>query len=112
MLKETERQKPGEYWTKKRYQNRTVTPSLQDLGLDKKTSSLKKVPSNRLDGSWEIEALRQLGNMLKETERNEGGRPLKTSTKKEPVFIPTLSDLGLDKKTSSLARKIAIRPYS
>ena len=45
--------------------------------------------------------------MLKETYRNEGGRLLKTSTKKEPVFIPTLQDLGLDYKTSSLAQKIA-----
>ncbi len=40
MLKETERQKPGEHWKKKRYQNSTVTPTLADLGLDKKTSSL------------------------------------------------------------------------
>jgi len=37
--------------------------------------------------------------MLKETERNEGGRPLKTPTKREGVFIPTLQDLGLDYKT-------------
>ena len=37
MLKETPRQKPGEY---QRYQMGTVAPSLNDLGIDKKVSSL------------------------------------------------------------------------
>lgn len=62
-----------------------------------------------------IEALRQLGNMLKETERNKGvrsqlaGRNISGSTKLEPPEnnIPTLSDLGIDKKTSSLAQQVA-----
>jgi N6-adenosine-specific RNA methylase IME4 len=60
-----------------------------------------------------IEALRQLGNMLKETERNKGGnletlKNVSTSTKREPVDdIPTLQELGIDKKISSLAQKVA-----
>jgi N6-adenosine-specific RNA methylase IME4 len=57
-----------------------------------------------------VEALRQLGNMLKETERATGGLPYQgsTSNKREPVErIPTLADLGLDKKTSSLAQRVA-----
>ena len=40
--------------------------------------------------------------MLNETERASGGQPYQISTgnKKEPVEkIPTLADLGLDKKT-------------
>jgi len=47
--------------------------------------------------------------MLKATDRNNGGRPEKTSTKEEPVS-PTLRDLGIDKKISSLAQKIADLP--
>jgi len=47
--------------------------------------------------------------MLNETERASGGQPYQISTgnKKEPVEkIPTLADLGLDKKTSSLAQQV------
>jgi len=55
-----------------------------------------------------LEALRQLGNMLKTSERNIGGRPEITSTKEEPVKdTPTLAELGIDKKISSLSQKIA-----
>lgn len=59
--------------------------------------------------SIKIEALRQLGNMLKNTPRNEGGRPPETGTNSAPVF-PTLADMGLDKKTSKLAQDIAALP--
>jgi len=57
-----------------------------------------------------IEALRQLGNMLKETPRNKGADGMTiTGTKREPVMdtTPTLQDLGIDKKTSSIAQKVA-----
>ena len=48
--------------------------------------------------------------MLKEIPRHEGGRPPeKTGTKSVPV-LPTLADLGLDKKTSKLAQDIARQP--
>ena len=56
--------------------------------------------------------LRQLGGMLKETPRNKGvklnGRDNFGSTKLEPPKdIPTLRDLGIDKKTSSIAQQVA-----
>lgn len=61
--------------------------------------------------SIKVEALRQLGNMLKETPRAEGGRPLETGTQSVPVYSPpTLADMGLDKKTSKLAQDIAALP--
>lgn len=56
-----------------------------------------------------IEALAQLGRMLQETDKNEGGRPTKTGNGSEPV-IPTLADIGIDKKTSSIAQKLAALP--
>lgn len=60
--------------------------------------------------SIKVEALAQLGRMLKDTELNEGGRPTKTGNKSVPVFTPTLADLGLDKRTSKLAQDIAALP--
>jgi hypothetical protein len=55
--------------------------------------------------------------MLKATKLSEGGRPVVdkiTGTKMEPPVndAPTLSDLGIDKKTSSLAQKLATLPES
>jgi hypothetical protein len=63
----------------------------------------------------EIDALIQLGEMLKETKRSEGGRPVEseiTCTKKEQVInnTPTLPELGISRKTSSLAQKLATLP--
>ena len=56
-----------------------------------------------------MDALAYLGRMLRETPRNVGAVEGKTGIKGKPVLddTPTLSDLGLDKKTSSLAQKIA-----
>src|SRR5690349_21582647 len=57
-----------------------------------------------------VEALRQLGKMLKETPRNKGTRAnggTTGGTKMEPPDeTPTLAELGLDKKTSKLAQDI------
>jgi len=66
----------------------------------------------------EIDALRQLGDMLKATDRAKGtagvlrGRDSSGGTKMEPPEkdAPTLSDLGINKKTSSLAQKLATLP--
>lgn len=59
--------------------------------------------------SIKVEALRQLGLMLKETERAKG--QLLRGTKMEPrEDIPTLSELGLSKKISKLAQDIASLP--
>lgn len=60
-----------------------------------------------------LEALRQLGEMLKATERNKGANGvIVTGSKRVPVMDdrPTLSDLGLDKKISKLAQDVAALP--
>jgi hypothetical protein len=55
-------------------------------------------------------ALRKLGELLKETPKNAGAKgvlPI-TGTKRVPVMddTPTLSDLGIDKKTSSIGSSL------
>jgi hypothetical protein len=66
--------------------------------------------------SIKLEALRKLGEMLKETPKNEGAKGLAgggtRGSKKEPRVdeAPTLAELGLDKKTSSIAQKLADLP--
>ncbi len=51
---------------------------------------------------------RRLGQLLLEQKKNEGGRTEKTGSAKEPVdLVPTLSDMGIDKKLSSRAQKVA-----
>jgi hypothetical protein len=59
-----------------------------------------------------IDALRLLGEMLKRTERNKGATPGKTGTKGVPLLDdkPTLTDLNLTKKESSVAQRIAALP--
>jgi hypothetical protein len=60
-----------------------------------------------------METLRQLGNMLKETPRNKGAYgTIITGDKRVPVMdsTPTLAELGIDKKISSLAQKVASLP--
>lgn len=68
--------------------------------------------SIRYATSIKMEALRQLGNMLKATPRQKPGQYKQANgTKKEPFGIPpALSELGLDKKTSKLAQDIALLP--
>lgn len=66
--------------------------------------------------SIKIEALAKLGGMLKETPRATGGEyggRQKIDGSERELSIPqtqTLADMGLDKKTSSLAQKIASLP--
>ena len=61
--------------------------------------------------SIKVEALAQLGRMLRETPRNVGAKGIGTSAvPKEDYTPPTLSDMGLDKKTSKLAQDIASLP--
>ena len=63
-----------------------------------------------------MEALRQLGRMLDKSDRAKGtagaGRPKKGgATRSLPKSeTPTLAELGLNKKTSALAQKIAKLP--
>jgi len=60
--------------------------------------------------SIELEAMRRLGELLSETPKNTG--MLLRGTKSEPreISIPTLSDLGVDKKISSLSQQLARMP--
>lgn len=58
--------------------------------------------------SIKVEALAQLGRMLKEIPKNAGARGIGKSG--VPVQNPTLADMGLDKKTSKLAQDIASLP--
>jgi hypothetical protein len=52
--------------------------------------------------SYALEAERKMGEMLRETERADGGRPQKTSNPTLPVSDkPTLADLGLTKRDSA-----------
>jgi hypothetical protein len=62
-----------------------------------------------------IEALRKLGEILKETPKNEGrrmnGRDVGGSLREPPTDDrPTLAELGVDKKTSAMAQKLADLP--
>lgn len=63
-----------------------------------------------------IHALEQLGAMLKATPKNTGtqgqGRPNLGGSKSVPPksYVPTLEDIGVDKKTSALAQRIASLP--
>ena len=60
--------------------------------------------------SIELEAMRRLGELLAETPKNKG--LLLRGTKSEPreISSPTLSDLGVDKKISSLSQQLARMP--
>jgi N6-adenosine-specific RNA methylase IME4 len=63
-----------------------------------------------------VEALRRLGEILKQTERNKGGAGRlgggTSGTQKVPLLDapPTLADEGLTKKESALAQKLASLP--
>jgi len=61
-----------------------------------------------------VDALKQLGEMLKETPRNVGTRAIGGDTggtkMLPPDNTPTLAELGLDKRTSKLAQDVANLP--
>jgi hypothetical protein len=61
--------------------------------------------------SIKIEALRKLGEMLNAAPKAKGGKPYQKATgaTSEPV-APTLDDLGLTKKESAVAQKLAALP--
>lgn len=64
--------------------------------------------------SIELEAMRRLGELLAETPKNKGaqGHQLKAVPKENRLkdVTPTLSDLGVDKKISSLSQQLARMP--
>lgn len=60
--------------------------------------------------SIKIDALRQLGEMLKNTPKNEGAKGIGKSAVPKENRTPTLKDLNLDKKTSAVAQKLAELP--
>ncbi len=51
-----------------------------------------------------------LGQMLAQTPKNEGGRPLKTGNAEEPVSEPTLSYIGVSKRLSARSQQLAALP--
>jgi N6-adenosine-specific RNA methylase IME4 len=55
-----------------------------------------------------IEALARLGELLRELPKNDGARGIGRSG--VPPKNPTLTDLGLDKKTSAVAQQLAALP--
>ena len=57
-----------------------------------------------------IEALRKLGEMLKATPKNTGAKGIGKSAVTNENHTPKLSELGLDKKTSAVAQKLASLP--
>lgn len=57
-----------------------------------------------------IRAERRLGEMLAQSDLQRGGRPSKTGSQSEPVSAPKLSDVGISKKLSSRAQKLAAVP--
>jgi len=63
--------------------------------------------------SIELEAMRRLGELLAETTKNKGINGTKLiGSKQEPMrdMTPTLCDLGVDKKISSLSQQLARMP--
>jgi ParB family chromosome partitioning protein len=62
--------------------------------------------------SIELEAMRRLGELLAETPKNQGAKAGKTGTKSVPLLdeTPTLAELGVDKKISSLSQQLARMP--
>jgi len=57
-----------------------------------------------------VEALRKLGEMLAATERNTGARGARKSAVPPGNHAPTLADLGLTKKESFTAQRLAALP--
>lgn len=97
------------------YEARTIPEAKRfvDIGVTAQTWARQQKLGEEIAGyahAFTVDALAQLGRMLKATPRAKGGQPYQaTSSRKEPID-PTLADLGLDKKTSSLAQKIADLP--
>jgi len=63
--------------------------------------------------SIELEAMRRLGELLAETPKNTGAKgigPIAVPNMNRNDLIPTLSDLGVDKKISSLSQQLARMP--
>jgi N6-adenosine-specific RNA methylase IME4 len=60
--------------------------------------------------SYALEAERKMGEMLVATERAKAGRPAKLVTAGDQFSEPTLSDLGLTKRESAEAQRLAAAP--
>jgi site-specific DNA-methyltransferase (adenine-specific) len=61
--------------------------------------------------SIKIEALRLLGEMLRQTPRATGGQPYQSSTCSDMEQVaPTLPSLGIERKTSMIAQRLADLP--
>ena len=56
---------------------------------------------------YKFRAERRLGEILRPSPKNKGGRPRKTGSTREPVNGATLKEIGITKKTSARAQKLA-----
>lgn len=94
--------------------------SLQDVKQVMALADAARIYGKRINASREVtnsaaelrlRAERQLGQLLSKSDKDKGGRPLKTGTKSEPVIVPpTLAESGIDKKTSSRSQQLAAVP--
>jgi hypothetical protein len=111
LLRETERQKPGEY--QQRLHEVTVAPTLAELGLTKRESAeaqaLAALPIA-------LDAERKMGQMLQVSERAKNrfgpGRG-KAGNQAAPAFPdapPTLDELGVTKRESEEAQALVVIP--
>jgi hypothetical protein len=86
--------------------------TVEKIATDVKTSeSDQKIRISCRGDGWHrqsnfklAKAERRAGKMLRETERNKGGRPPKTSSTERPV---SLADLGVTKTQSSRWQRLA-----
>lgn len=93
------------------YEATTITEAKRfvDIGVTAETWARQQKLGEEITSyahAFTVDALAQLGRMLKATPLN-GGQIRRGSSLEPREEAPTLAELGLDKKTSSLAQKIA-----
>lgn len=89
------------------------TKRFVDIGVTAETWARQQKLGDEIIGyahAFTVDALAQLGRLLKATPRATGARGIGTSAVPKENHTPTLADLGLDKKTSSLAQRVAELP--
>lgn len=73
------------------------------------------VEAEKLAASVKVEALRKLGEMLKAAPKNKGAKGSAVANRNRAQVkdeTPTLTDLGINKKTSAVAQKLAELPVA
>jgi len=90
-------------------------PTLKEAGIghheSPKLRSLAELPEKEF-AEIKIRAERRAGEMLKETEKHEGGRPTKNRSHDVTGLQPKLSDIGISKMQSSRWQATAELPMN